>query len=123
MSAMRGAAKGALRGLILLLTVALVPGLPWLAATYAEGTFDLGFKSIFFGALALEIFLGAFAFFELTCDDLAEVCLLAHLPNRGFVLWPALKSLAGAEQPIPVARHHVRLLRPQLSRFAHEVLN
>ncbi len=68
MSAIHGAAKGVLRGLILLLTVALVPGLPWLAATYAEGTFDLGFKSIFFGVLALEIFLGAFAFFGMASE-------------------------------------------------------
>ncbi len=68
MSATLGAAKGVLRGLILLLAVALVPGLAWLAATYAEGTFDLGFKSIFFGVLVLEIFLGACAIFGMASE-------------------------------------------------------
>ncbi len=68
MSAILGAAKGAARGLILLLAVALVPGLAWLVATTAEGTFDLGFRSIFFGVLALEIFLGAFAIFGMASE-------------------------------------------------------
>ena len=68
MSAILGAAKGASRGLILLLAVALVPGLAWLVATTAEGTFDLGFRSIFFGVLALEIFLGACAIFGMASE-------------------------------------------------------
>ena len=68
MSAILGAAKGASRGLILLLAVALVPGLAWLIATTAAGAFDLGFRSIFFGVLALEIFLGACALFGMASE-------------------------------------------------------
>jgi hypothetical protein len=68
MAAVLGAIKGVWRGVVLLVLVALIPGLAWLVAAYAEGTFGLGFKTIFFVVLALEGFLGAAALFGLASE-------------------------------------------------------
>ena len=48
MTAVFGAIKGVSRGVILLVLAALLPGLAWLVAAWADGAFGLGFKTIFF---------------------------------------------------------------------------
>jgi hypothetical protein len=58
MAALLGAVKGIWRAAILLLFAALVPGIAWVTATYAEGILGLGFTAIFFVVLGLEAFLG-----------------------------------------------------------------
>jgi len=68
MAAVLGAIKGASRGVILLVLVALLPGLAWLVASWADGAFDLGFKTIFFAVLALEGFLCTAALFGVSSE-------------------------------------------------------
>ncbi|MDH3211684.1 MAG: hypothetical protein OEM05_04280 [Myxococcales bacterium] len=68
MAAILGALKGASRALILLLVVGAIPGLALLVAVTAEGVFGLGFKTIFFGMLALEILLGIGALFGIATE-------------------------------------------------------
>lgn len=68
MAAVLGAIKGVWRGVVLLVLVALLPGLAWLAATYADGAFGLGFTTIFFVVLGLEVFLGIAALFGIASE-------------------------------------------------------
>jgi hypothetical protein len=68
MAAILGAIKGVSRGVVLILLVALLPGLAWLIATYADGAFGLGFKTIFFVVLALEGFLSVAALFGIASE-------------------------------------------------------
>ncbi len=68
MTAVFGAIKGVSRGVILLVLVALLPGLAWLVAAWADGVFGLGFKTIFFVVLALEGFLGVAALFGIASE-------------------------------------------------------
>jgi hypothetical protein len=68
MAAVFGAIKGVSRGVILLVLVALLPGLAWLVAAWADGAFGLGFKTIFFTALALEGFLCLAALFGISSE-------------------------------------------------------
>jgi hypothetical protein len=68
MAAVLGAIKGVWRGVVLLVLVALIPGLAWLIAAFAEGTFGLGFKTIFFAVLALEGFLCVAALFGISSE-------------------------------------------------------
>ena len=68
MAAVLGAIKGVWRGVVLLVLVALIPGLAWLIAAYAEGAFGLGFKTIFFAVLALEGFLCVAALFGISSE-------------------------------------------------------
>ena len=57
MNALFGAIKGVSRGLLLLILVALLPGLAWTAAHFGSGLLGLGFWHVFFVALALEVLL------------------------------------------------------------------
>jgi hypothetical protein len=68
MAAVFGAIKGISRGVILLVLVALLPGLAWLVAAWADGAFGLGFKTIFFTVLALEGFLCLAALFGVSSE-------------------------------------------------------
>ena len=68
MAAVLGAIKGISRGVVLLVLVAVIPGLAWLIAAYADGAFGLGFKTIFFAVLALEGFLAVAALFGLASE-------------------------------------------------------
>jgi hypothetical protein len=68
MTAVFGAIKGVSRGVILLVLVALLPGLAWLVAAWADGAFGLGFKTIFFVVLALEGFLCVAALFGIASE-------------------------------------------------------
>ncbi len=61
MSALFGAITGVSRGLLLLILVALVPGLAWMAAYFGAGLLGLGFWPVFFAVLALEALLGVSA--------------------------------------------------------------
>jgi hypothetical protein len=58
MAALLGAIKGISRTAILLVIAALIPGIAWATATYAEGILGLGFTAIFFVVLGLEAVLG-----------------------------------------------------------------
>jgi hypothetical protein len=55
MAVIIGATKGFLRGVALLVLVALVPGLAMLVAFYADGFLGMGFTAIFFAVLGLEV--------------------------------------------------------------------
>lgn len=68
MAAVSGAIKGISRGVILLVLVALLPGLAWLVAAWADGAFGLGFKTIFFAVLVLEGFLCVAALFGVSSE-------------------------------------------------------
>jgi hypothetical protein len=68
MAAGFGAIKGISGGVLLLVLVALLPGLAWLIAMWAEGAFGLGFKAMFFAILALEVFLCVAALFGISSE-------------------------------------------------------
>jgi hypothetical protein len=68
MGALLGAFKGVWRGLLLLVFVAVFPGLAWLVAAQAEGAFGLGFIAIFLLVLALEGLLGIAALFGIASE-------------------------------------------------------
>lgn len=68
MAAILGAIKGVWRGVVLLVLLALLPGLAWLVAAWTEGVFGLGFKTIFVLVLALEGFLCVAALFGIASE-------------------------------------------------------
>lgn len=68
MAGLFGAIKGVWRGMFLLVAVALIPGLAFLAGVHGQGFIDLGFWTIFFAVLALELFLGVCALFGLASE-------------------------------------------------------
>ena len=68
MAGILGALKGASRGLVLLVLVALVPAIAWGAAVLGESTLGLGFWSVFLGALVLQAFLGVCALFGIASE-------------------------------------------------------
>lgn len=68
MAALLGAIKGIWRAAMLLLVAALIPGIAWVTATYAEGILGLGFTAIFFIVLGLEAFLGIGALLGLAAE-------------------------------------------------------
>ena len=61
MSALVGAIKGASRGLLLLVLVALIPGLAWAAAHFGADLLGMGFWPVFLAVLALEALLSVCA--------------------------------------------------------------
>jgi hypothetical protein len=54
MAVITGAVKGLLRGILLLVAVAAIPGFAWFVAAYADGFLGMGFLTIFFTVLGLE---------------------------------------------------------------------
>jgi hypothetical protein len=68
MNALLGAVKGVWRGVLLLVVAALVPGIAWLIATYADGALGLGFTAIFLVVLGLEALLGLAALFGIASE-------------------------------------------------------
>ena len=68
MSVWQGAFKGAARGLLLLVALAVFPGVAFAVAYYAEGAFELGFWTWFFATLALELVLGVAALFGIAAE-------------------------------------------------------
>ena len=61
MAGLLGALRGVSRGLVLLILVALLPGLAWGAAVLGEHALGTSFWSVFLGALGVLGFLAFFA--------------------------------------------------------------
>ena len=68
MAAVLGAIKGAWRGLILFVAIAVFPALAWIVAGAAHEALHVDFAVLFFAVLALEFVLGVCALFGLAAD-------------------------------------------------------
>jgi membrane protein implicated in regulation of membrane protease activity len=68
MSVWLGALKGVSRGVLLLVALALVPGVAFAVAHFGEGLAGLGFWTLFWATLALELVLGVAALFGIASE-------------------------------------------------------
>ena len=68
MAAVLGAIKGAWRGLILFVAVAVFPAIAWIIADLTDDALGLDFTVLFFAVLALEFVLGVCALFGIASD-------------------------------------------------------